>query len=254
MGTMNARRLLLPALAVAVAGCATPTPEGRPTVAATAAPVEAVTVPQPARAAASAPARAAPTVDAASQPAVAAAVADFAASAGVAPADVQVVAVEAVTWPDSSLGCGEPGQSYLQVLTPGYRVTLAAGEERATYHTSDGSAGPVRAVRCGGAAAQRLNLALLSAGALDKARRDLAKRLGGEPEITLAGNAVAGVTQLVCDGTPVTPRPEAPGYVVFEFHLAANGTQYQYRAAGDRILYCGPYSPPQVDEHGNPTQ
>jgi len=60
---------------------------------------------------------------------------DAATVAGADPADVRVVAVEAVTWPDSSLGCGRPDESALQVLTPGYRVALEARGERLNYHT-----------------------------------------------------------------------------------------------------------------------
>lgn len=193
-------------------------------------------------------------VDAAAQPAVDAAVAAFAASAGVAAETVRVVAVEPVSWPDSALGCPEPEMSYLQVITPGYRVVLEAGEERATYHTSDGSAGPVRAVRCGGDARRQLNLASLSAPALDLARRDLVARLGGEPAIDLLQSTVAPVTQLICPGTPAADDPSRPAMVVFEFQLQSGADIHLYRAVGDKILYCGPYDPPKVDAAGNPTE
>ncbi len=54
---------------------------------------------------------------------------------GVPEGQVQVVAVEPVDWPDSSLGLAEPGQAYLTVITPGYRVRLSVGEETYVYHT-----------------------------------------------------------------------------------------------------------------------
>jgi hypothetical protein len=38
-----------------------------------------------------------------------------------------------VTWPDSGLGCSGPEESTLQVLTPGYRVVLGAGERQLEY-------------------------------------------------------------------------------------------------------------------------
>ena len=69
-------------------------------------------------------------------PAVSAARQAYAAVKGIAPGEVTVVAADEVTWPDSSLGCPRPWMSYLQVLTPGYRVTLRAGDEQAEYHTS----------------------------------------------------------------------------------------------------------------------
>ena len=58
---------------------------------------------------------------------------------------IEVVDVEAVQWNDSALGCPQPGMMYLQVITPGYRITLAAEGERYTYHTDRGS----RVILCG---------------------------------------------------------------------------------------------------------
>jgi hypothetical protein len=59
-------------------------------------------------------------------------------SKGISDDEVRVVSAEAVSWPDRSLGCPMPGTDYLQVITPGYRVVLAAGSEQVEYHTSDG--------------------------------------------------------------------------------------------------------------------
>ncbi len=41
-----------------------------------------------------------------------------------------MISIEAVEWPDASLGCPEPGRSYAQVVTPGWRLVYrdAAGE------------------------------------------------------------------------------------------------------------------------------
>jgi hypothetical protein len=53
-------------------------------------------------------------------------------AAGVDPSLLTVARAEPVTWPDSSLGCRQPGIQYLQVLTPGYRIELhgAQGDYR----------------------------------------------------------------------------------------------------------------------------
>ncbi|HEX5503320.1 MAG TPA: hypothetical protein VFW96_11915 [Thermomicrobiales bacterium] len=53
-----------------------------------------------------------------------------------APDQVQVLAVEQKDWPDTSLGCPEPGKAYLQVITPGYRAILQANGQRYEYHTN----------------------------------------------------------------------------------------------------------------------
>jgi hypothetical protein len=59
-------------------------------------------------------------------------------------ADVTVVAVEETTWSDSSLGCPKPGMNYLQVITPGYKITLESQGKRYEYHTDTNQ----RVVRC----------------------------------------------------------------------------------------------------------
>ena len=55
----------------------------------------------------------------------------------VATSAIAVVAAEPVEWPDSSLGCPQPGRAYLQIVTPGYRVVLAANGQRYEYHTNN---------------------------------------------------------------------------------------------------------------------
>lgn len=57
---------------------------------------------------------------------------------------IRVLSVEPITWPDGSLGCPQPGMMYTQMLTDGYRVRLAAGDEEAEYHTDMST----NAVRC----------------------------------------------------------------------------------------------------------
>ncbi|MBA3604412.1 MAG: hypothetical protein H0W46_00265 [Acidimicrobiia bacterium] len=64
----------------------------------------------------------------------AAAVADLAARESVDPGAITVVGEENVTWPDSSLGCLEPGMAYMQVLTDGVRLVLELDGTRFEYH------------------------------------------------------------------------------------------------------------------------
>ena len=64
----------------------------------------------------------------------AAAVADLAVRQGVDPGAITVVGEENVTWPDSSLGCPEPGMAYMQVLTDGVRLVLELDGTRYEYH------------------------------------------------------------------------------------------------------------------------
>lgn len=53
--------------------------------------------------------------------------------------EISVVSVEAVDWPDTSLGCPQPGMAYAQVITPGFRVVLEAAGQSYEYHTDQDS-------------------------------------------------------------------------------------------------------------------
>lgn len=48
---------------------------------------------------------------------------------------IRVIEVRPLQWPDSSLGCPLPGQTYTPVRIDGYRIVLAAGEREYIFHT-----------------------------------------------------------------------------------------------------------------------
>lgn len=66
---------------------------------------------------------------------VATAVLDLIDQLDVPAGSVSVEAIEAITWPDTSLGCPQPGVDYAQVAIDGSRITLRAGDATYTYHT-----------------------------------------------------------------------------------------------------------------------
>jgi hypothetical protein len=72
-----------------------------------------------------------------SLPVVRAAVDDLAGRLGIESDAVTVVDARAVTWPDGSLGCPQPGMLYTQVLVDGMLVILEAGGQRYEYHGGD---------------------------------------------------------------------------------------------------------------------
>lgn len=63
------------------------------------------------------------------------AVADLAGRLGVDPEQVEVVAVEEVTWRDGSRGCARKGVMYTQALIDGSRITLRVGARTYEYHS-----------------------------------------------------------------------------------------------------------------------
>jgi hypothetical protein len=50
-------------------------------------------------------------------------------------AEIEVLEVEPVSWPDGSLGCPQPGQMYTQALVEGHRIVLGHGERVFLYHS-----------------------------------------------------------------------------------------------------------------------
>ncbi len=82
-------------------------------------------------------------------PQIAEAIEDLAQRQSIPPSEVEVVSVEEVVWPDSSLGCPQPGMRYRQVLQDGMRIILRANGRQYTYH-SGGRRAPFLCERKGG--------------------------------------------------------------------------------------------------------
>lgn len=76
-----------------------------------------------------------PTIPAEAEEVVALAISDLAVRLGVAEAEIRVVSVEAMNWPDTSLGYPQPGYAYAQVITPGFRILLDARGKIYEYHS-----------------------------------------------------------------------------------------------------------------------
>jgi hypothetical protein len=59
---------------------------------------------------------------------------DLARRLGVPEGDVKAGALRRVTWPDTSLGCPDPGKLYAQVQTEGFVIELEVASARYRYH------------------------------------------------------------------------------------------------------------------------
>jgi len=59
---------------------------------------------------------------------------------GISGGEIEVIEVEEVEWPDTSLGCPQPGMVYAQVIVPGWRVVMRVGDEVYEYHAGGGHA------------------------------------------------------------------------------------------------------------------
>lgn len=49
-------------------------------------------------------------------------------------AKITVVSQKETVWPDGSLGCPQPGMSYMQMQVPGSIIELSASGKKYTYH------------------------------------------------------------------------------------------------------------------------
>ncbi|MEM7349052.1 MAG: hypothetical protein AAF485_32890, partial [Chloroflexota bacterium] len=67
--------------------------------------------------------------------AIEAAIAHLAEEIGVNPEVITLTSIEAIQWPDSSLGCPQEGFFYAQVITPGFKIVLEAEGNSYPYHT-----------------------------------------------------------------------------------------------------------------------
>jgi hypothetical protein len=74
-------------------------------------------------------------------PLIEVAAADLTGRLSVDKSQVEVVTVEAVTWPNPSLGCPHPGMKYRQIPVDGYRIVLRVAGREYSYH-GDGRRGP----------------------------------------------------------------------------------------------------------------
>lgn len=68
-------------------------------------------------------------------PLVEQAVADLAQRESVPISSIVLVSFEAVTWPDTSMGCPHPGMRYHQVPQDGARIVLKVKGEQRVYHS-----------------------------------------------------------------------------------------------------------------------
>jgi hypothetical protein len=174
-----------------------------------------------------------------------------------APADgIETREVTPVEWPDSGIGCGSPGAIYAQVMTPGFRVVLAASQKIYRVHVGGG-----RAVVCGEGLAVATPPALprgepvrpgegpvpapmdpKSRQLVSDATSDLASRLG----VPAAAIDLVGYQNVTWpDRSLGCPRPGL-GYPQVSvdgvrIRLATDGRAYEYHSGGGRAPFlCEP--------------
>jgi hypothetical protein len=152
---------------------------------------------------------------------------------------ILVDTVQALNWPDSSIGCPKPGMAYLQVVTPGYRVILRAEGQIYTVHEAGDRAFLCRHVAHAGVTAHEYKLAF--GRQMTAARDDLAKRLSVEPGEIRTVSAVPEAwsdTSLGCPEPGIEyARTVTDGWVLT---LRYRDRNYTYHADSSRAIPCPP--------------
>lgn len=147
---------------------------------------------------------------------------------------LRVQQVQALDWPDSSLGCPQPGMMYLQVITPGFKVELTTGQDLYPVHI-----GGTRAVVCvraaGNASAPKAQAAQAKIELLRRARERLAAMLKVDITNIQVHTIRAGPsdTQPVCGGD-ARAAPTTGKRVALEYA----GRRYEYREDSDEVREC----------------
>ncbi|HEX9707574.1 MAG TPA: hypothetical protein VGA24_08035, partial [Steroidobacteraceae bacterium] len=124
---------------------------------------------------------------------------------------ILVDTIVAVDWRDSSIGCPKPGMAYLDVITPGHKITLRADGQIYTVHEAGNSAFVCRQTKAQGGITPQLDLVF--GEQLVFARKDLASRIGvPESEITV-GSAEENTWDDASLGCPEAGANYPPGPV-----------------------------------------
>jgi hypothetical protein len=181
-----------------------------------------------------------PTPDPVPQSLIIAAKENLARRLDITPEEIQLVKLEAVEWPDASLGCPQSGMTYAQGVTPGFWVILEVEGERYAYHTDNLR----KVVNCGSEGAQRLR-GDESTDTGNLAKDDLAHRLGISADSI---DIVAVIRQefpadaFYCRTMKErVARDESPAVIPGEsILLSAAGRKYEYHASDQLILFCRP--------------
>lgn len=159
----------------------------------------------------------------------------------IAASEITVARIEPRTWSNSSMGCGEPGSMALDVITEGYAVSLAAQGKNYRVHVS-----AANAVVCREPTLRR-NASRQAANArgldvmIEKARQDLAQRIGVEPAtVRLLGTKpqrwVDSGLDCPREGETIVAGP-VNGYLI---SLKAQSRIFTYHSALEDVRACPP--------------
>lgn len=152
----------------------------------------------------------------------------------------ELVAIQRVEWSDSSLGCPQPRQSYLQVITPGHRVVLRHKKQTYRVHVAKDTATVCQDLGKGPfqRASQPIN-ALAFRRMQQQARQDLATKFNVPTEEIEVGIAIPSQWPDASLGCPTKGIHYPPGVRNgFRIPLKYRGRTVFYHTDGQRVFAC----------------
>ena len=152
---------------------------------------------------------------------------------------IEVDTVRAVQWSDSSTGCPQPGEAYLQVITPGHKISLRVDGKLYFVHEANGRAFVCKRTKSVGGVTNKLEL--VWGPAAIEAREDLAGRLGVDSSLVMVASAQGTTfsdTSLACPEPGVEYKVgNIEGWVLT---LRYGSRNYTYHTDLDRVIPCPP--------------
>lgn len=169
---------------------------------------------------------------------------------GIDPSSLTVRDAQPVTWPDSSLGCPQPGTQYLQVVTPGYQVEFQGAQGSYRVHVAGN-----RAIVCTGGtgstgstgAATRLARPLVPVRGIDVMTQRAKEMLAAGVHAPADQIHVAGLepqawpdTGLGCPSSAQAVPGRVSGYRI---KLEHQGREYTFNTDLHRVIACPAIDP-----------
>jgi len=168
----------------------------------------------------------------------------LAAHLSVEPGEITLQSLSPVDWPDSSLGCPQPGMSYLQVITPGHKALLQHRGKTYEVHMAGSRAFVCVNKGADGAEAAKMpvpRLSLTSEHAGRLAAADLARRLGVDARLVTVVSTRPVVWTDRSLGCPSAggkyETTQIKGQIV---ELEFKNRRYEYHSGLDQLIPCPP--------------
>lgn len=153
---------------------------------------------------------------------------------------IALLSVNEAEWPDSSMGCSQPGQAYVQQVTPGLVIILKAGDSDYEVHT-DRAQHYVVCLPQTGAGASPTPPDPVVAEFIQQARANLASQLGISPDAVAVVSSEArdwSDGNLGCKPGQASLTPEAGPISGYKIVLAVGDKYYEYHTSFDAIYFC----------------